>query len=383
VFDAGDNTKDDNRSMTAIVARGVVLAGWVSQFAGRNDDGTHRSNESEDWHFEFWPDPDFIQRNYGTFPVEPIATANMPGNVTPLIRGPATPIPLVPAGTPITVSNFIIPGSGLITSELNAWHIADRGSRPTGWVPDPDQQAHSGNAWPFDPTRPLGVPASETLQAGDYIIVSGTLWEDTAHATYPAHAIDFLRKCLDDKFKGHGGWLEIHPVDSIRRLAKEDQPAPRKHVEMRSACNPGGASFDAFLLHPDPAPPKSELKFETIVDSRFTDTNVEHTEVVEYNCPTQLHVKGKTGPGGTLKLTYILWWEQSDVVRNPSTNCPAVGQSETSNACRADCQDERDACMAGGSTPQQCVPDFNACVHACRRPQPAANEPMPTVHADH
>lgn len=43
--------------------------------------------------------------------------------------------------------------------------------------------SYPGNAWPFNPLRGVvAAPSLGDLAAGDYVIVSGTLWQDTAHA---------------------------------------------------------------------------------------------------------------------------------------------------------------------------------------------------------
>jgi hypothetical protein len=340
-IDSTDNTKEDNRMHDSIVAYGVVLAGWLTERYFRNDGGesSHRTNESEDWHFDLVLDNDFIVRNYGKVALEPITSAKMPGNVVPLFefgRGPVLPIQLVSG--PVTASTFLMPGKNTFVVELNAWHVADRGQKPDGWVDDPDMTNpdmtnHSGNAWPFNPMRPLGINSTDPdlkradpalKQVGDYVIVSGTLWEDTGHTRDPQDQEDFLHKCFDEHFVGHGGWLEIHPVDSVRKV---DPPLIRRHVDMRSACDPQVPNFDdfidaGFLLAGDDT--TSVLRFEVIVDDRFTSTDsttVVHNERVEEDCPTKLHVTAKVGPRKTFKATYILWWEKSDQPRAASTNC--------------------------------------------------------------
>lgn len=63
-------------------------------------------------------------------------------------------------------------------------------------------------------TVPTSVP--KDLQAGDYVEIKGTLWQDTGHETGPA-----TPWCFGEIFHSHDGGLEIHPVDSLRRL-----PAP-------------------------------------------------------------------------------------------------------------------------------------------------------------
>lgn len=330
VFDEGDNSKPDGRAMNAIVTRGVVLAGWLYEGDAsggratphRNDASGLRAGESEDWHYDVWLDNDFIRRNYGNPPLEPVASAIMKGNPVPLFAPGAPAVRLLPllAGGVADAASFTIPGSELMTAELNAWHKADRGSKPDGWIDDPDT-SYPGNAWPFHPGRPLGVAAGDPdLKPGDYVIVSGTLWEDTSHADRGAQ--DFLnlyRTCWDDKFRGHAGWLEIHPVDSVRKV---DPPSLRKHAVMLAACNPQVASFTKYLEPWGKPPAKGVLKHEVLVDSRFTSTNVNRSEELIDVCFPKLRVNAQAGPQGTFKATYVLWWEDSD---DPlPRDCPAV-----------------------------------------------------------
>jgi hypothetical protein len=388
IFDEGDNSKPDGRAMSAIVARGVVLAGWVHKdMPMRNDGGPGvRPGESEDYHYDLWLDNDFIVRNYtvGSTVLEPVASAVIPGNPVPLFapfRPPVPRIPLVSSGI-INAATFTIPGSELLTAELNAWHKADRGAKPDGWVDDPDQQNYPGNAWSFHPWRPLGVEeGGADLQASDYVIISGTLWEDTSHpgGGDPNDVGAQFRGCWDDKLRGHGGWLEIHPVDSIRVLRGPDRPAVRKHVVMRAACDPVRSRYDEWLAPIEPPPtPNSALKFETLIDGRFTSTNVDHSAVVEPTCPTMLHARAAVGPGGMFKASYVLWWEEASQARAPDTGCPMTTSGgldarqvfeELYYDCDA-CPEERDACLAevtepGGPRPQTCSEQYRACLQ-CR-----------------
>ena len=141
-----DNTKDDNRMETAIVAEQVTLAGWLID-PHRNDGTSGGTTGSEDWKYEIYLDPDFIRPiTAHLISVEPLQSAALPGNVVPLIRGAATPIPLVGSNARPDVGAFLLAGSGIFGVELNAWHTWARGSRPTSWVSDPDSTQYQGNA---------------------------------------------------------------------------------------------------------------------------------------------------------------------------------------------------------------------------------------------
>jgi hypothetical protein len=340
-----ENTKWENRMETAIVARGVTLAGWLTGSQFRNPNDPILQQASEDWHFDLYLDPDFIERNYGaaseregpTVLVEPLRSALLPGNVSPADRATAPRIPLLsqdPAQQTHlpTASAFTLPGNGDFTAELNAWHTwpSARGPKPLNWVDDPDSARFPGNAWPFNPLQGVvAAPSLGDLAAGDYVIVSGTLWQDTAHAPLlPVDSTSKIRRCFEDRFKGHGGWLEIHPVDAVRRVEREDAPKPRKHAVGMAACNPHQPSFNTLLRHPEPPPsPAYSLRFQVVVDPRFTSTNATHSEEVLQGCePPVLHVRADVpGPGGYSAL-YILWWEKTDVERPPGAICiPQAG----------------------------------------------------------
>jgi hypothetical protein len=310
--DNTENTKEDNRMETSIVAQGVTLGGWLFD-PQRNDGPTPLQMASEDWHYDILLDPDFIERNYSSpVLVEPVRSAALPGNVVPLNAGPAAPIPLLSSNTALTTSKpsaaaFMMPGNGIFTVELNAWHTWARGARPSGWVADPDMAKYANNAWPFNPLKGTANPGGPDLQAGDYVIVSGTLWQDTSHGGDQS-AVDRSRKCFNQRFKGHGGWLELHPVDAVRRV---DPPTPRKHVVGMSACYPFRPNFDTYLGHPEPPPnDRAQLKFEVIVDDRFTSDNTVHAEIVNTTCePPVLRVTANVLGEGSYNATYIMWWE--------------------------------------------------------------------------
>jgi hypothetical protein len=336
-----ENTKWEDRMETAIVARGVTLAGWLTVRPSRNNGSFAPQQASEDWHFDIHLDPDFIERNYGaaseregpTVLVEPLRSALLPGNVSPLDRATTPRIPLLSPDPSQethlpTASAFTLPGNGDFTVELNAWHTwpSARGPRPLSWLDDPESASYPGNAWPFSPIRGVAPPSQRDLAAGDYVIVSGTLWEDTAHAPVaPVRPADRIRRCFEDRFKGHGGWLEIHPVDAVRRV---DPPSLRKHTVGMSACSPLQPSFDTLIRHPEPPPgPTYALRFQVVVDPRFTSTNAIHSESVEVACePPALRVRANVPGPGSYSALYILWWEKTDVERPPGAICiPQAG----------------------------------------------------------
>jgi hypothetical protein len=327
-IDNTENTKEDNRMESAIVARGVTVAGWLFD-PHRNDGPTPLPMASEDWHYDIYLDPDFIERNYSSpVVVEPLRSAVLPGNVVPLSAGPATPIPLLSANSALptskpTAAALTMPGNGILTVELNAWHTWARGARPNGWDADPNN-SYGNNAWPFNPLKGTANEGGSDLKAGDYVILSGTLWQDTSHGG-DQDTTERSRKCFNERFKGHGGWLELHPVDAVRRV---DAPSPRKHVVGMSACYPLRPNFDTQLRHPE-APPSTSarLRFEVIVDDRFTSPNAVHAEQVNTACePPLLRVTANVLGTGSYNATYTMWWEEGAEPRpsGGATCIPAI-----------------------------------------------------------
>ena len=247
-----------------------------------------------------------------------------------------------------------LPGAQFMTVELNAWHKSARGPHPAFWQDDPDLPAFSGNAWPFNPYKgSANLGLGPNLQAGDYVIVSGTLWQDNRHGTG-------LGVCIEDRLKGHGGWLELHPVDAVRRvytgpplpilpsmpsaddtlkfeddmrkfrlnwLGRPDRPQPRKHVIGYAACFPSSSpdehTFDHLIDHPDLPPDDTwQLRFEVIVDDRFTTSNAVHTEALDPTCKIpMLNITANVPGPGRFNATYILWWEKTNQHTQGVTDC--------------------------------------------------------------
>jgi hypothetical protein len=325
----GDNTKEDGRARSQVISKGVVLAGWLWEGSSdgdasphRNDGGeaAHRDNESEDYHYDFWLDNDFIARNYGNPNLEPIRSAIVKGARSRLIDlRPGREFSLLNDGH-VNAASFIWPGTGgLFTVELNAWHIADRGAPPSGWAgteqSEPDKP---GNAWPFRPKRPLGVETDDPdLAPGDYVIISGTLWQDTSHAD--DSDIGRFRQCWDDHLPGHGGWLEIHPVDSIRKV---DAPSPRKQTDMVNVCSPARRDITTVLA---PRLNRGEttgadmvLRCQRIIDKRFTPhSNFSVSESLTNDTPAKLRVTLITLIGTTAQVVYVTWYEKPDASHPP------------------------------------------------------------------
>jgi hypothetical protein len=150
-------------------------------------------------------------------------------------------------------------------------------------------------------------PGEPDLAPNDYVIISGTLWEDTQHSDAEGAA---RRDCWNGNgFFGHAGRLEVHPVDSIRRI--DPPPQNRKHSGILTACDPGLPTYDGFAQPWGRPPDDAVLNYEVIVDPRFSTGSFTHSEIVDPTCPTRLHVTGSVGAHGTLKATVLLWWENT------------------------------------------------------------------------
>jgi hypothetical protein len=332
----GDNTKEDGRAKSQVITKGVVLAGWLWDGSDgdaaptRNDSGEGqliRANESEDYHYDFWLDNDFIARNYGSPNLEPVRSAVVKGARSRLVDlRPGREFSLLNEGR-INAASFLWPGNGgLFTVELNAWHIADRGEPPAGWAGrEPSEPDKDGNAWPFRPRRPLGVGTNDPeLAPGDYVIISGTLWQDTSHADNTE--VGRFRQCWDDHLPGHGGWLEIHPVDSVRKV---DPPSPRKQTDMINLCSPAlgntTATLSPRLNRGETLTTDMVLRCQRIIDKRFTPHNsFQLFEHLTNDKPAKLRVTFNTLIETTAQVVYITWYEQPDAAHpppNPADPC--------------------------------------------------------------
>ena len=316
------------------------MAGWLVN-PGENCGAT--DPQCEDWHYNIRLDPDFVQDFYRDTGI-PLAKAVLPGNPVNPNRQLAF-LDAAPDGTSrgITLNSFLLPNTDQPQSypelivELNGWHVSARGQPPNGWVADP---AHSDTFWPYDPTNPDnrtnpdGTP--DRLKSGDYVIMSGTLWQDGAHiagwwcaqlgglfcGATSQEALD----CWNGSTGGHGGWIELHPVDAIVRVRKPEEHL-RKTTAMVAVCAPQelidtSRTRDVTITPITSRPPSSKLKFAELIDGRLTTTaNVDKEVVTLIDNPNdahlEVHVKVHSsgtpsghGRAGSFKAVYLLWWEE-------------------------------------------------------------------------
>jgi hypothetical protein len=315
-----DQKHDRDGANGALILGNISLAGWLIATPGPSGD-----NSIEDIHYSVWLDNDFIERNYGATTAG-LNTAIMPGRwytEADNIVNPKLHIPLT-GGQPPTASNFLLPGIEEFTVELNAWHKSKHnGQVPPGWIADPDPVARPDVFWPFQVTKPFGIPAD--LQEGDYVILTGALVQDSAHQhENPPHTDKYwVDGCWESHYKGQGGWLEIHPVDSVRQVAKQQAPLVRKQPRMIQVCNDNSGQMPGSLdmdVPPDPELPPtdfSQLRFREIIDDRFSNMSslIQHTVEVDTCDPTKLHLRLAVGPQGHFKAVYLVWWEEGQTKR--------------------------------------------------------------------
>ncbi|TMQ05415.1 MAG: hypothetical protein E6J90_06150 [Deltaproteobacteria bacterium] len=328
-FFSGDNQK---HPAEALVASDVIVAGWIvhSLDRGGNDD-----QSTEDVHFGLWLDPDFIVRNYAF--VHVLDGAIIPGrpfNEWDHIIHDYVHIPLT-GGGPVTAGTFLMPGLEDLNIEQNAWHVSRRGTPPAGWARDLSTNLDGTPKFRDDRyAQVLALPPDDwAFHEGDYVEITGALIEDSGHLHFasgqPVTAAEWTHQCWDQVSKGNAGWLELHPFDAMQ---KARPPLLRKHLQVVQLCRfkdgsgPLGSEINTYLsATPEKPPtPSSVLRFEELVDPRFSDMTkvTDHTVEVSPCDPPRLHVHAKLALGGHFMATYKLWWEDGDQPRPaPPASC--------------------------------------------------------------
>jgi hypothetical protein len=359
-FLSGPDSKDDTapphmpRARLGILATEVTLAGWLDSANCCEANGPNNSGvgigpgQSEDWHFGIFLDPDFIERNYGGA-VPPFSTQQqLPGQPErqacwaanhfdpfigsddyscPCVGLPgstdcADKLPFIPDS--LDVGSFLLSGNqgDSLEVELNAWHKSrNGGSSPTGWHDDP-RKDFPDNSWPFDPKfgtvfpQTTGIATKSTeLTPDDYVIVTGSLWQDIAHGDQGT-AFD-LNKCIDGILHAQGGWLEIHPVDVLRYVPVP--PPLRKQTARVAACGTPNVSFFQSMSPPASAAPKTGpygLKYQELPDKRFTSPSFVQQYLNTYVNPQDRHQLIASGSltnvnnAAYYKAVEVMWWEK-------------------------------------------------------------------------
>ena len=347
-FDCGGGQDDDMDSTitgewfydckpsTSIVARNVVLAGWLDSAPGVSC----AVRCVDDIHYILKLDPDFIQQLYGDSTIDtPLTGAVLPGRLAST-GGPApTSLPFQDisevdgSSRGIDLNSFIIPNQlanpvVYIQGELNCWHAqgtndlftrnwAKRGPAPAGWINEAFGDGHTTDTdcwWAYDPNVP--EKGASALAAGSYVRMKGTIWMDFSHPGVST---------WESIKPGMGGWLEMHPPDWIEVLTPT--PSPTKTVQMLSLAllGPGSpliATKDITIAPPGPQPSGKSLKYQEIIDGRFTDMATVDAHAVTASADhisvhAQIHqtVLNPNDPHavkwvpGYFKAVYLVWWE--------------------------------------------------------------------------
>jgi len=251
------------------------------------------------------------------------------------------PVGSDPMGYADQVSDYLQTGPVYVHGELNTWHIQSqafkytgRGTPPTGWVVDPgpnpprplppggtrnmllNWDVDPNDAYPFNPSNPDSGPRD--LQAGDYIIMRGPLYQEHGHDSGGNDAGPHSLWRGTRALLYHVGVLEMHPIDWIKPL---DPPRVKK-TAYTLACigdpvtpNVFNAphSFDvSFVPFPrQPPSPDSVLMCEEYIDGRYSDmTTVWPHSVTNTGSQISVHVGLATNSSkqGRFKATYTVAW---------------------------------------------------------------------------
>jgi hypothetical protein len=276
------------------------------------------------------------------------------GNSSPPVTLGTDPLGFDPMGysetcTDTNQADYLQTGPIYVHGELNTWHInatpdgkySARGMRPAGWVidpgphppmpaPPPDNYNYDccsywvvdpNDAYPYNPSNPDSDTTRGDLQAGDYIIMRGTLWQEDAHdCTHKDNSGPWSLWRATPKLLYHAGNMEMHPIDWIWRLPTPSVPKTAYTL----ACigvNPAqgvayaGHTFDvSFFPYPKQRPSGAVLRCQEQIDGRFSDmTTVNQHLVTNTGDQIRVHVDlGTQGSNqGRFKAAYVTWWEPS------------------------------------------------------------------------
>ncbi len=352
-FDCGDDYDAiDGRwhwnckNSDGIIRHDFTLQGWLTG-PGANCLG---GLCIEDFQYGFFPDPDFVDEYYGRGGVysalmgsaqwfESLALPGNPRSQSPVV----TLADQAPDGASrgITVNSFLLPQNraddrsvGIVKGELNAWHPSNqgatfsrhwrgRGAPPAGWSTpsidpaDPNVAAWGNTSWPFDPRAPAG---GAPLVPGQYVRLTGTLWQDATHDLAVAPNATSSPWAF---FNGRlGAWLEIHPVDWVEPAA---DPPVRKTpfvISVITYSSPSAETTES-MAPDDPAKSGETLRCLEMIDGRFTDMqSVTKREVTlsADKLDVTIAVERRTGTPttgdpsltplipGRFKAAYVIWW---------------------------------------------------------------------------
>jgi hypothetical protein len=172
----------------------------------------------------------------------------------------------------------------------------------------------------LDPEQ-SGIP----LRQGDYVVMRGTLWQDSYHV----QGSDTSPTEWDaaPPTKGHGGWLEIHPVDWLVRVQGPSTIARLSGRSLALCTEDAVASQEegALAVSPEFAPSRqtAALQVRTVtalVDHRFTVaytvTENSFTSRGDY-VETAVRVQARDGSQGRFKGSWQVAWREVDRYDRP------------------------------------------------------------------
>lgn len=218
------------------------------------------------------------------------------------------------------------PFAAVVHVEMQAWRTrADGVAMPTEWTalkardfPEPGGGGTITRqfAFPFDPERGFAEPPMQrNLQAGDYVRIVGTRWEDSCHCpagvgigAYLGALIGDLpendpeqpmgraaRSCWHAGSLNLGpigrGWTEIHPMDYMSTLPHAPTNAPRpEKLELMALCGAGEFQRD-ILLDPSTRPGTATGVEYQKIDTAFTVSRAQDVETEDVTLlPTGIQV---------------------------------------------------------------------------------------------
>lgn len=343
----------NSKNPAHLVACDVEVAGWLVDTAEAHMSGNPSQNGIEDFHYVIRVDPDFIAARYR--PGVQLESVMLPGHLEQVGPTGQPYDPIVPATSRLPLADFDVDGAkrgitansflyatggSTVDGELNAWWVHARGPAPKGWVQD---QSNPDLFWPFDPMNPDG---SGPLKPGDYVVLHGTLWQDGGHVAGWACS-NFGAFCDDEELKCwnsgaispdppawpqtramdvHGGWVEIHPVDQVRRVKRASTPA--KTARLVAVCGATQPTRNIvrirdWPLKPDSAQlPNTRLAYTQLIDGRFTDwrsvdsLRIDTLRGASGDTAINVHLRTTStciltcgNRPARFKATYILWWQ--------------------------------------------------------------------------
>jgi hypothetical protein len=306
----------------------VDVRGWITWAAGAPN------NDDPDYHYTLRLDPDNPPKilSHPTRPelvgtIVPLSRILHPGNLVEAVEEGGMREFRHPDNDDVFVGNTLkieIHGcaTGTRDPELPNRVLCSAGTNdaqtvPADWVAVDEIDNDARIFWPFDPQRPL-TSQPDAIQAGDYVRLVGTLWEDKPHE----HG-----RCWGDNGGGHG-WYEVHPVDFMGKIPSFEPQPPQSTAQVIAACDSGAVDVD--LRPPMPQPAGTIPHYEEIitVDEGTTRSVTTHADRITVHLDV----------GGRFWGYYRVSWVAAPSPTNrPLARCPRGQQC---------CEEEADGSCA-------------------------------------